>query len=107
MVSMSGEEKRDHPAFQRGGLITDGRIMATNLPVGDITTAQLRVPDPVSPDHYQFPGGAQVIDITKHLGFLAGNVVKYVARADRKGGLTDLLKARQYLDWLIEKEQMK
>lgn len=59
----------------------------------------------VDPDHYDFPGGIQVIDITKHLDFLAGNVVKYVCRAGRKGDkITDLLKARTYLDWLIERE---
>lgn len=57
----------------------------------------------VVPDHYGFPGGVQVIDVTRHLDFLSGNVVKYVCRAGRKGDcLTDLLKARQYLDWLIE-----
>lgn len=60
----------------------------------------------VNPQHYQFPGGVQVIDITKHLDFLTGNVVKYVARAGRKGErLEDLLKAKQYLDWAIEEEQ--
>jgi len=60
----------------------------------------------VNPSHYDFPGGVQVIDITKHLDFLAGNVVKYVCRAGRKGDrMTDLLKAKQYLEWLIEKEQ--
>lgn len=60
----------------------------------------------VNPSHYDFPGGVQVIDITKHLDFLAGNVVKYVCRSGRKGDrMTDLLKAKQYLEWLIEKEQ--
>lgn len=59
--------------------------------------------DAIKPNHYQFPGGVQVIDLTRHLGFLEGNVVKYVARAGRKGAAKeDLLKARQYLDWLIE-----
>ena len=59
----------------------------------------------INPSHYDFPGGVQVIDITKHLDFLAGNVVKYVCRACRKGDkVTDLLKARKYLDWLIERE---
>lgn len=60
----------------------------------------------VNPSHYDFPGGVQVIDITKHLDFLTGNVVKYVSRAGRKGDrLTDLLKAEKYLRWAIEKEQ--
>jgi hypothetical protein len=35
-------------------------------------------------------------------GFLRGNVIKYVARYDEKGGTTDLQKAKHYLDKLIE-----
>lgn len=59
--------------------------------------------NPVEPDHYKHPGGVQVIDIIKHLDFLSGNVIKYVARAGRKGDKReDLLKAKQYLDWLLE-----
>lgn len=59
-----------------------------------------------SPSHYQF-GAAQVIDITRHLDFCLGNVVKYACRAGRKGGespMDDLLKAQQYLKWAIENE---
>jgi hypothetical protein len=60
----------------------------------------------VDPAHYSYPGGAQVIDITRHMGFLEGNVVKYVARAGRKGDkLEDLLKAKKYLEWAIEDAQ--
>ena len=36
------------------------------------------------------------------LGFLDGNVVKYVVRFRDKGGIEDLKKARHYLDKLIE-----
>lgn len=36
------------------------------------------------------------------LGFLDGNVVKYMSRWRTKGGVQDLLKARHYLDKLIE-----
>lgn len=55
--------------------------------------------DPVSPDHYQFPDGVQVIDLTEHLNFNLGNVVKYAARAGKKSDnpTEDLLKARWYL----------
>lgn len=35
-------------------------------------------------------------------GFLRGNVIKYAARCDDKGGVEDLRKARHYLDKLIE-----
>lgn len=60
--------------------------------------------DPASPDHYKFGTGAEVIDITRHLGFLEGNVIKYVARAGRKGEnrREDLLKAQVYLRWALE-----
>lgn len=64
--------------------------------------------DAINPAHYQFDNGSQVIDITENLGFLAGNVVKYVARAGRKGDtLTDLQKAKWYLDRLITKTTLK
>lgn len=35
-------------------------------------------------------------------GFLRGNVIKYVARCNDKGGVEDLKKAQHYLDKLIE-----
>lgn len=38
------------------------------------------------------------------LGYLEGNVVKYVSRWRDKGGIDDLRKARHYLDKLIEVE---
>lgn len=41
------------------------------------------------------------------LGFLDGNVVKYIARYRVKGGIEDLKKARHYLDKLIEAEEEK
>ncbi len=55
--------------------------------------------DPVrNPSHYTaYP--VQPIEITRHLGFCLGNVVKYVLRAPYKGGGEDLHKALQYLKW--------
>ena len=41
------------------------------------------------------------------LGYFSGNVVKYVARHTKKGGVDDLLKARHYLDKLIELHEVK
>jgi len=35
-------------------------------------------------------------------GFIWGNVIKYIARFEEKGGQQDLEKARHYLDKLIE-----
>ncbi len=36
------------------------------------------------------------------LGFLEGNVIKYLARHANKNGKDDLLKARHYIDLLIK-----
>lgn len=60
------------------------------------------------PPHYAngWSNGAEVIDLTEHLSFCAGNVVKYVCRAGRKDPCKyaeDLEKARWYLDREIER----
>lgn len=43
--------------------------------------------------------------VQNNLGFLEGNVVKYVTRYKLKDGIKDLKKARQYIDWLIEQAE--
>lgn len=66
-----------------------------------------------SPSHYKLDGlGIESIDIIKaRLGkegfkaFCVGNVIKYVLRAEKKNGLEDYKKSRQYLDWVIEGEE--
>lgn len=57
----------------------------------------------VAGDHYK----AKAIQpwdyiVSNELGYLEGNVVKYVSRWKDKGGIDDLRKARHYLDKLIE-----
>jgi len=56
----------------------------------------------VGGDHYK-DNRIQVWDAIHdwNLGYFSGNVVKYVARHTKKGGLEDLKKARHYLDKLI------
>ena len=41
------------------------------------------------------------------LGYCEGNIVKYVSRWRDKNGLEDLLKARHYIDLLIELEGLE
>ena len=60
------------------------------------------------PPHYAngWSNGAEVIDLTEHLSFCAGNVVKYVCRAGRKDPdkhVEDLEKAKWYLEREIER----
>lgn len=38
------------------------------------------------------------------LGYIEGNIIKYVSRWRRKNGVADLEKARHYIDLLIELE---
>ena len=64
--------------------------------------------DPVNhPDHYTaHPSGVEVIQITEHMNFCLGNVIKYVLRADAKGNpLEDLKKAAWYLDREIKRRE--
>ena len=55
------------------------------------------------PDHYN--QGIEMGDyaMSHNLDFMEGNIVKYVTRWRHKNGIEDLLKAKQYLDKLIEK----
>lgn len=57
------------------------------------------------PQHYtSHPSGIEVIQITEHMGFCLGNVVKYVLRAEHKGNqLEDLRKAKWYLEREIQR----
>jgi len=58
------------------------------------------------PKHYMAESGVEVIDALEAwgCGFNDGNVIKYVARYKKKGGVEDLKKARWYLDRLITNE---
>ena len=54
----------------------------------------------IRPQHYQSKGKKDVIDFCKDydLNFNRGNIVKYIARAGRKGNeMEDLTKAYDYL----------
>lgn len=61
--------------------------------------------DPVNhPSHYtSHPSGVECIQITEHMTFCLGNAVKYIWRADEKGGVEDLEKAVWYLRREIER----
>ncbi|MDA9796220.1 DUF3310 domain-containing protein [Candidatus Pelagibacter ubique] len=45
--------------------------------------------------------------IANKLNFCEGNVIKYISRWRLKNGVEDLKKAKQYIDFLIEKEVEK
>lgn len=80
----------------------------SRCPYGPMPPQKDRTPEEVAharvhhPEHYT--RGIECWDyIASHkLGFLEGNVIKYVTRYQLKNGLEDLLKARQYLERLIK-----
>jgi hypothetical protein len=49
----------------------------------------------------------ECIDVTRHMNFNIGNVVKYLWRFAHKNGLEDLKKARWYLDDQIKQMEKK
>lgn len=49
----------------------------------------------------------ECIEVTRHMSFNVGNVVKYLWRAGLKGGLEDMKKARWYLDDAIKEMERK
>lgn len=53
-------------------------------------------------DHYR--AKIQVWDyvVENNIGYLEGNIIKYVSRYKDKNGIEDLLKAQHYLQKLIE-----
>lgn len=62
-----------------------------------------------APPHYtSHPSGIEPIQITQHMPFCEGNVIKYVMRAPYKGDtLKDLRKAAYYIQRAIEIEEGK
>ena len=56
----------------------------------------------VGGDHYRTEIQPWDFIVANNLGYLEGNIIKYVSRYKKKGGMADLLKAQHYLQKLIE-----
>jgi hypothetical protein len=56
----------------------------------------------VGGNHYQKSIQPWDYIIANNIGYMEGNIIKYVSRWKEKGGMQDLKKARHYLDKLIE-----
>ena len=74
----------------------------------DAIAAERALDVQIGGDHYKSMPIQPVEFIhANHLGFLVGNVIKYVCRYQAKAGLEDLKKAKHYIDLLIELESSK
>lgn len=95
----------DHPAAAAKAAAADSAPAVAVT----VTTSSVPAADPVhSPSHYT-SGGIEVIDVLRakltpeeFRGFLKGNVIKYMLRAEHKGGAQDYKKGCVYATWLAE-----
>ena len=100
----------EHELDRKSDLQWDAQTQQ-NVSVNDqenIKRLRLENEEVTNPKHYDKVGFViQPIEyITKNeLDFLEGNVIKYVSRYEHKGGINDLLKARTYIEFLIERER--
>lgn len=74
-------------------------------PVEDEVLYESSMNHQVGGDHYK-KHNIQPIEyiMGNNLGFCEGNIVKYITRWKDKGGVKDLEKIKQYVDFLIEQE---
>ena len=54
------------------------------------------------PEHYDMPITPLQFIVKNDIGFIEGNIIKYICRYKRKNGVEDLKKAQEYLTQLIE-----
>jgi hypothetical protein len=94
---------REQVSYKLGGVKHDDRpVEPSNSP--EIPGGSS---DPINPSHYK-QGGIECIEAIKaatgegFVGYVWGNVLKYLWRWPKKGGVDDLKKARWYLDRLIQ-----
>lgn len=64
------------------------------------------------PGHYISATGMECVDAIRaaltreeYLGWCSGNVIKYLWRWRSKGGVEDLKKAREYLNFVIDRAE--
>lgn len=83
-------------------------VLETDKPQTNMANEEL-----TNTTRYSTNSGKQLFDVLaddlltddQYEGFLIGNIYKYIKRHKEKGGITDLEKARVYLDTLIKFEE--
>jgi hypothetical protein len=72
----------------------------------DCQTVERAIDKQVAGNHYKdLPIQPAEYIHANAMGYFEGNVVKYVSRWRKKGGVADLEKAKHYIDLLIELEK--
>ena len=91
---------------QRGGTMSNYGMHRENDQENIKQLRRLEKEEVTNPKHYN-ELKSEPLDyiIANELDFLEGNIVKYVSRYTYKGGVNDLLKARTFLEKLIDREK--
>lgn len=63
---------------------------------------EVEIEDKIKPQHYEQPITPIEFIMKNNIPFIEGNVIKYICRYKQKNGKEDLLKAKQYIDFLLE-----
>lgn len=95
------------PATALSGTIKHPEDVAKGLHAHLSANAARREPSRISPGYYDGKTGMQPFDVIDEFGldFYEGNVVKYVVRWRKKGGVADLRKALTYLRRIIARAE--
>lgn len=82
----------------------DDSILVVTSSIPNINQEIIRSKETVIKNPSYYNKGIECWDyiVSHNMGFLEGNVIKYITRYKDKNGKADLLKAKQYLDKLIE-----
>lgn len=87
-----------------GNAIIKGGFINQYLIVTDCKTYGDKTPKQVGGNHYTKMKIEPIKFILENnISFCEGNVIKYVCRYNEKNGVEDLLKAKQYIEFLIKK----
>lgn len=100
---------KNHPDTKGSGFCKGENEVQTKKPIPTEFFTVTKKGDANTSEHYKH-FRIQPIDfiVANDLGFLESNVIKYICRYPYKGSaLKDLEKARQYVDWLIERERKR
>jgi hypothetical protein len=94
----------------KDGLSFDEQKVIDSIPAWELKKREeLKKYNPITkPKHYNSYPDIEVIQLTEHMNFCRGNVVKYIARAEfKRSELEDLKKAMWYLSREINRLEKK
>lgn len=67
-----------------------------------VTSTNVTTTFDIKPEHYKMEITPIDFIMKNNIPFIEGNVIKYICRYKQKNGKEDLLKAKQYIDFLLE-----